>query len=140
MPYARDIVREQLLGHEGERLKPYRCTAGKLTIGVGRNIEDRGISKEESRYLLANDIVAVENQCWEKFQWFRGEHLNDARKAAVMNMVFNMGIEGFSKFRKTIAHLEAGRWAEAADEAMDSKWSKDVGRRAVEVTTAIREG
>ena len=47
----------RLIEEEGMKLKPYRCPAGKLTIGVGRNLEDKGLSNEEALFLLQNDII-----------------------------------------------------------------------------------
>ena len=62
-------LKEQLIRHEGLRLKPYRCTANKLTIGVGRNLDDVGISEDEALILLENDIIKVQRQA-ENFPWF----------------------------------------------------------------------
>ena len=61
---------KQLIIHEGLKLEPYQCTAGKLTIGVGRNLDDVGITKEEATYMLENDIARVAGQCWANFEWF----------------------------------------------------------------------
>lgn len=84
-------VKEQLIRHEGLRFKPYRCTAGKLTIGVGRNLDDCGISKPEAMVLLDNDILSCEAELLEHLPVvYTG--LNDTRKAVLVNMCFNLGI------------------------------------------------
>ena len=49
-------VEELIIFHEGFRNKPYRCSAGKLTIGFGRNLENKGISISEARMMLKSDI------------------------------------------------------------------------------------
>ena len=55
-------LKDMLIRHEGLKLKPYLCTAGKLTIGVGRNIQDRGITYQEAMMLLENDIRLIKAQ------------------------------------------------------------------------------
>lgn len=59
-------LKKELIRDEGFRSKPYKCTAGKLTIGVGRNIEDNGITEDEAMYLLENDIASCIKQLTAK--------------------------------------------------------------------------
>ena len=129
---------EQLKIHEGVKLKPYKCTAGKLTIGVGKNIEDNGITLEEAEYLLQNDIAEARSQLLHAFPWV-GE-LNDARISAMINFTFNVGIGTVKKFENTLSYMQSGEWDKAADEMMDSRWARQVGNRAIEVTEQIRTG
>ena len=129
---------EQLKIHEGVKLKPYKCSAGKLTIGVGKNIEDNGITLEEAEYLLQNDIAEARSQLLNSFPWM-GD-FNDARISAMINFTFNVGIGTVKKFEKALAALEAGDYGLAADEMMLSRWAGQVGNRAVEVTEQIRTG
>ena len=129
---------EQLKIHEGVKLKPYKCTAGKLTIGVGKNIEDNGITLEEAEYLLQNDIAEARSQLLHAFPWM-GE-LNDARISAMINFTFNVGIGTVKKFKNTLSCMQSGEWDKAADEMMDSRWARQVGNRAIEVTEQIRTG
>jgi lysozyme len=131
-------LKEILIRHEALRLKPYLCPAGKLTIGVGRNLDDKGISKEEAHMLLDNDIFEACNECYQKFPWF--DKLNEARTIVVISMVFNLGMTRFSKFRKTIKYIEAGRFDAAADEMLDSLWARQVGPRADELSQMMRNG
>ena len=120
------------------RLKPYLCSSKKLTIGIGRNLEDVGISEDEAETLLRHDIIEATNQLLNAFPWMGT--LNDARGSAMINFTFNVGIGTVKKFTNTLAYMEAGEWDKAADEMMDSKWAKQVGNRAIEVTEQIRTG
>ena len=129
---------EQLKIHEGVKLKPYKCSAGKLTIGVGKNIEDNGITLEEAEYLLQNDIAEARSQLLHAFPWMKD--FNDARISAMINFTFNVGIGTVKKFENTLAYMQSGEWDKAADEMMDSRWARQVGNRAVEVTEQIRTG
>jgi len=119
---------EQLIDHEGIELKAYKDTVGKITIGVGRNLDDVGISGEEAMILLKNDIQRIVDQLDEKLDWWR--ELDAARQRALISMGFNLGIYGLKKFEKTLNALKNKRWVEASDEMMDSKWASQVGRRA----------
>ena len=130
-----DRLKKQLVIHEGLKLKPYHCSANKLTIGVGRNIEEVGITESEAMYLLENDIVNVEAQCRAKFAWF--ESLSDLRKEAIINLVFNMGLSTFLKFEKTIGYIEQGLFELAGGELLNSRYARQVGRRAVEVANQL---
>jgi len=129
---------EQLKVHEGLRLKPYRCTAGKLTIGYGLNLEDRGITKFEAELLLNHDVSGIIMQLCEAVD---GWHcLNEARKAVLVNMAFNMGVAGLMKFKKTLGYIRLKMYSEAGVEMLDSKWSDDVGDRALELSEQMKSG
>lgn len=134
---ASEKLIQQIKRHEGVKLKPYKCTAGKLTIGVGRNLEDVGISEREAEFLLMNDLQRVIDQA-RAYSWY--DKLNDPRKAVVLNMIFNMGAGGFSKFKKTHQLIEEGDFAEASIEMLDSRWSDMVGRRAIELSRQMDTG
>ena len=119
---------KQLRLHEGVEKFPYKCTAGYLTIGVGRNIEERGLLDDEIDFLLDNDIEVVMNEVSVTFDWFFD--LSEVRQRVVADMIFNLGLPRFKQFKNMFAALEAGDWAEAANQMMDSKWAKQVGKRA----------
>lgn len=132
---------ELIARHEGFRSKPYRCPAGKLTIGFGRNLEDKGISREEARILLRNDVldalrwaivVAQENQVDFHVLPF-------TVRLALVDMAFNLGPGGLRSFKRMWKALGRKDWDRAAYEALDSKWAKQVGRRASEVAELIRQ-
>lgn len=131
-------LRDQLIKHEGFRLKPYRDTVGKLTIGVGRNIEDVGISQAEAMMLLNNDIDRCVAELSRAFVWF--EYQTSERKRALIDMCFNLGITRLLGFKKMIAAIEVCDYDRAAREALDSRWASQVGQRAHTIANMIRRG
>ena len=133
----RDKLKELLIRHEGLVKKPYKDTVGKLTIGVGRNLDDVGITKDEALYLLDNDIDRVEDEL-KKFDWFN--ELDEVRQVAIIDMCFNLGLSRFLQFKKTIEALKDKDWGKAAEEMLNSKWAKQVGNRAVELSEMIKKG
>lgn len=134
----RDAMVRQLRLHEGERLKPYRCTAGKLTIGVGRNLEDRGITRDESAMLLANDIADMERELQRALPWVA--RLDEVRQRVLVDMAFNLGIVGLLNFKRTLATIETGDYQQAATMMLDSKWAKQVGQRAERLARMMATG
>ena len=124
--------------HEGLRLKPYRCTAGKLTIGYGRNLDDVGISKDEADELLNNDLEVAEKELFNAFPWVVG--IDKKRYYVLVEMVFNMGIARFKQFKKMISACEKKDWETASEHALDSAWHKQVGKRAETLAKILKEG
>jgi len=112
---------------EGYRQFPYTCTAGKLTIGYGFNIEDVGISEQESLVILNIRIGKVADSLRAKYDWFH--RLSEARQAVIISMAYQLGLHGFSEFKKMIAALEISDWEEAAKEAKDSRAYKQTKNR-----------
>jgi lysozyme len=134
----RDIVRDQLRQDEGIRAKPYKDSVGKLTIGIGRNLDDVGLSPYEINILLESDLIRAEDAAMKCFDNFAS--LSDARKAVLMNMAFNLGQPRLSEFKKLKSAVEANDWDWAAKEMLSSKWSEQVGMRAQRLAKAMREG
>lgn len=132
-------IKSQLVRHEGLRLKPYRCTAGKLTIGVGRNLDDCGISQKEAYALLDNDIRNCEQQLLDEIPVIY-DALDEVRQSVLLNMCFNLGLKGLLGFNNTLAFIAAGDWERAANGMLASKWAKQVGLRAIELSEMIRKG
>lgn len=132
-----ESLADQLIRHEALRLKPYRCTSQKLTIGVGRNIEDNGITEDEARYLLKNDIERSRKEL-ETFYWW--EDLDEVRKDCLINMVFNIGFPTFKKFKGLISDLEDKNYKMASLNMLDSRWAKQVKGRAKELAEQMRTG
>lgn len=130
---------QRLVDKEGEKLKPYRCTAGKISIGVGRNLEDRGISKEESRYLLNNDIEWALSEC-EQQSWWDVVKNDDVRSRVMVEMCFNMGINRLKGFKKALKALVDKDYQECAAQMIDSKWAVQVGKRADELAIMMISG
>jgi lysozyme len=135
--WKKDLV-HLLLNHEGLRLKPYRCSTGKLTIGVGRNLEQNGITIEEAADLLVNDIDRVEDQAFHTFPWI--SRLDDNRKIVIYSMIFNLGIGGVRSFKRMIAAILLADFSLASAEMLDSKWARQVKKRAVELAYTMRTG
>lgn len=132
-------VKDQLLRHEGLRLTPYRCTAGKLTIGIGRNLDDCGISQKEAYVLLENDILNCEKQLLDEIpDIYNG--LDEVRKSVLLNMCFNLGISALQGFKTTLSYIRSGDYERAANGMLASKWAKQVGRRAIELSELMRKG
>jgi lysozyme len=129
-------LRELLIKHEGIKGKVYADSEGILTVGVGRNLEDVGVSYDESMLMLDNDIKRVLYACWHEFPWFAD--LNEDRQNVVANMVFNLGLEGFKKFKKMIAAIQKEDYVEAACQMVDSKWATQVKGRAVELAVMMK--
>jgi lysozyme len=132
-----DKLIKQLKKHEGIELKPYKCTSNKLTIGIGRNLEDVGISEHEAEFLLMNDLDTYMTAA-KSYNWYAG--LNDARKAVIVNMLFNMGQTNFNKFLKMKQALDVGDHAEAGKQMLDSKWAKQVKGRSEELSKQMETG
>lgn len=126
MPLERhDPIAGMLIEDEGLRLKPYRCPAGKLTIGVGRNLDDVGITQEEAMLLLDNDLNVCRNDLRALFGGDLWDTMAVARRAALTNMRFNLGASGFRNFVGMIEAVRAGKWSQASAEALDSKWARE---------------
>lgn len=131
-------LRDLLIKHEGLKLKPYKCTAGKITIGVGRNLDDIGISLDEAYLLLANDMQRVEQEAVKNFLWYNS--LNVVRQDVILSMLFNLGVTRLKEFSKMNAAINAGNFELASDEMLNSSWAKQVGTRAIELSKMMRFG
>jgi len=129
---------EELKRDEGVRFKPYHCSADKLTIGVGRNLDDVGITEEESDYLLGNDINTCVKELNRTFFWF--EKQTDVRKRVLVNMCFNLGLSRLLNFKNFLKAAESGDYESAGREMLDSKWAKQVGDRAIRLKNMMIEG
>jgi lysozyme len=137
-------LQRQLILHEGLRLTPYRCTAGKLTVGVGHNLEadggdaglilrrpvmmDTEITKDEAMLLLEHDIACTLPGIQRLIpSW---DSLSDNRQHVMMDMAFNLGLHGLSKFRRVLDAIEAKDFDQAAYQMLQSRWAGQVGKRA----------
>ena len=133
----KDLLIKEITRDEGLRLDLYECSEGKLTIGVGRNIEDRGISEDEASLMLANDLTSSIKEA-QSFPWFN--ELTDARKRVIVNMIFNIGLSRFKQFKKTIQYLSDREYYRASIEMMDSRWARQVGVRADRLSEMMKNG
>ena len=133
----------QLRLHEGERERAYRDSEGYLSIGVGRNLDAKGLRRDEIDYLLANDIADARRELDRYLPWWRG--LDPVRQRVLIDMMFNMGPGapgrgGLLSFVNTLSEIRRGNYAIAADMMLASKWAGQVGRRAVRLATMMRTG
>ena len=133
-----ESLEQQLTRHEGFRLKPYLCSAGKLTIGVGRNLTDNGITESEAKVMLRNDITRFYGELQEYLPW--SVSLDPARRDVLANMAFNLGTMGLFGFKNFLAAMQVKDWGLASSEMLNSRWARQVGTRAAELAKIIKNG
>lgn len=145
----KERLRIQLAKHEGSRPFVYDDCTGKPigegtfvrgipTIGIGRNLSAKGLSEDEIRYLLDNDINDCAVHAHSKYSWFT--QLDSVRQNAVMELLFNLGPTKFAGFKKFINFMNEGRWAQAGEELKRSLWYGQVKGRADTVISMIVKG
>ena len=126
---------EQIKKHEGFRPTVYQCTEGYDTIGYGFAVKDLYLSEDICDILLAEKLAKLQADINNKFEWF--ESSPEIVKNAVINMCYQLGLTGFSKFKKTIYYLETEQYQEAAIECLDSLWARQTPNRAQEISEAF---
>ena len=127
--FDRDLIRSRLKDFEGVVLKAYECSQGYTSIGVGRNLDSRGITEDEAMHLLNNDIESVFKDLDKHLAIWRSYPLE--AQYVFIDLCFNLGIHTLLSFRKTLAFCELGEWERAASELLDSRYARQVGRRAI---------
>lgn len=145
-----DLIRDEALARRRAdkpgRVFPYRDSENKLTIAVGRNLDDRGLSDAEAMILLRNDVAEHLDLLDRYLPWWRA--MSEARQRALANMAFNLGVgptpeqpEGkLLTFKNTLAAMERGDYEAAANGMSASAWAKQVGIRATRLVQMMREG
>jgi len=131
-------LRKQLIKHEGVEYTLYKCPADQWTLGVGRNVQSRGISHETAMQMLDEDIDICINELQQTVSYW--DDLPERVKEALINLCFNMGISRLMAFKKTFGYLREGMYEKAADELLESRYANQVGQRAIDVANMIREG
>src|SRR5690606_1712131 len=131
----------QLAKHEGFSEKVYKDSEGFDTIGFGHKVKpgedwSKGITREEAMLLLQQDAAEAIGYARTLPYW---DQLNDTQQNLVAEMIFNVGFEGFKKFKKTNRLLEQGKFEEASKEMLKSKWAKQVKGRALTLSKQLRE-
>lgn len=137
-PETRDKLYSMLERHEGYRQFVYRCPAGKWTVGIGRNLEDNGIDKNEAYMLLDGDITKIEAELLRL--WPAYQNLNESRQVVVFNMCFQMGVGGFMKFGSMRRHMELCEWVDASEHMLDSLWHRQTPQRCEELALIMATG
>lgn len=131
------LVTKLIKKHEGLRLTPYRCSSQRISIGWGRNLQDNGITLEEAETMLQHDVGTAIKEA-ESLPFFAS--LNEPRQAVIVDMIFNLGFPRFGMFKKMIAAIEKEHWHVAADEMLNSRWARQVGKRAQTLSEMMRTG
>ena len=131
-----DII-EQLKLHEGVKLEPYEDTEGYQTIGIGRNLDSKGITEEEAIYMLENDVEQVVSQL-QGYEWFN--KLDTIRQKVIVDMAFNLGVNGLLSFKNMIQAIKENNYHEASQEMLDSRWAEQVGQRANRLSEMMETG
>jgi lysozyme len=117
------------------RLKPYKDTVGHLTIGYGHNLDARGITPEIAAMLLEEDIAIAVSELRKHFDWF--DHLSRPRQDALINMCFNLGINGLLEFSHMLLALDNGDFPTAALHMLNSKWHDELGARVERIARQL---
>ena len=159
MKYDRQDLIEKLIVAEGLRLQVYKDTLGIDTIGIGRNLEDRGITKEEladldiptiehvyeygiteadAVYLATNDVQIVEEELVRAHPCV--DRLDSVRQLIVIDMAFNLGVPRLCKFKNMWAAIHEEQYDIAAKEMLDSRWARQVKGRATKLANAMHNG
>ena len=159
MKYDKDLLMQKLVAHEGMRLDVYKDTLGINTVGIGRNLDDRGITKDEldwmdypsieyvytdgiteadAIYLAQNDVQIVEEELVRAHPCV--EELDAVRQLVLVDMAFNLGVPRLCKFKKMWAAIEAKDFPTAAKEMLDSRWANQVKSRATKLAHAMHHG
>ena len=126
---------DEIKKHEGYRSTVYQCTEGYDTIGYGFAIKDLQLSEEICDIILAEKLAKLQLNISNKFEWF--EDSPELVKDVVTNMCYQLGLSGFSKFKKTIYYLETEQYEEASLECLDSLWAKQTPNRAKDLSEQL---
>lgn len=133
-----ESLTDRLIRHEGLRLMPYTDTVGKLSIGVGRNLSDCGISHGEALYMLGNDVQDVQQEVTAAFPWILS--IDDVRQSVIYEMAFQLGIDGLLKFKQMLADMKVYDWQNAAKEMLNSAWHSQTPARCEELAALMANG
>ena len=134
--YLEEAV-ELVAQHEGFRSKPYHCTEGYLTIAYGKRVDYLQVDKETGKKWLKEELKELDKRLQHTFGWFNNSP--DDVKKVVIDMCYNLGVSGFSKFKKTIYLFDTGQYEEASEEMLNSKWANQVKTRALNDSLIIKK-
>lgn len=120
MSFEKELL-DQIKEHEGLRLFPYKCPAGKLTIGYGHNLQDNGLTKTACEFILFEDIDEAKKNLYAVFTKKFFETLSNNQKIALIDMMFNLGLSKFLTFKKFIKAVKERNWDKASAEIINSR-------------------
>ena len=132
-------ILNSLKAEEGFRARGYRCSAGHLTIGYGRNIDESGlgVTEQEASYLLKNDVVRTVEELQRRYIWF--DSIPKKQREVLVELCFQLGLSRLSQFKKMLQNFEEGNYYAAADELLDSKFAREqVPARADRLANKLR--
>ena len=135
---SRELVRQSLMRDEGLRLMPYKDTTGHVSIGYGRNLDGVGISLDEARAMLENDIDRAEDAVLKAFDW--AADLDPVRYGVLVMLCFNLGIRTLMTFQRTLQAMKDREWEQAALHLLNSKAASQTGQRYVRYARLLRTG
>ena len=127
---------KEIKKHEGFRSKVYQCTEGDDTIGYGFAIKDLELDEDIAELILMRKLDSLQTRIASRFGWFYNSP--EEVKDVVTNMCYQLGVSGFSKFKKTIYLLETEQYEDASIEMLDSLWAKQTPNRARELSEILR--
>ena len=114
----------------------YQCTEGYDTIGYGFAIKDLVLDEDIADLILMRKIDKLQKRISSVFGWFY--NAPEEVRNVVTNMCYQLGVTGFSKFKKTIYLIETEQYEDASIEMLDSLWAKQTPSRAKELSEALR--
>ena len=132
------LLRQQLFRDEGKRNHLYLDTRGKWTIGIGRNLTDKGLSDNEIETLFTNDLNEALYGVKRALPWV--EELDDARLGVLVNMAFQMGLGGLLSFKRMLSYIRVHNYTRAYEEMIDSKWATQTPSRAYRLAKQMETG
>jgi lysozyme len=132
------MTKDMIKRHEGLRLRLYQCTRGKWTIGFGHNLSAKGISRSIAELIFEEDYAEAESGA--KTLVKNWDDLSPARQDVLIDMTFQMGLDGMRKWENTLAAIERGDWKMAAYNMRLSLWAKQTPERARELIRMMEEG
>lgn len=132
------MTKKMLIVDEGCKLIPYKDSVGLLTIGIGRCLDRKGISRDEADLMFDNDAYDAIEKCQNQIPFFG--RLDTIRQCVLVDMAFNLGIGGLLKFKNMLAAIEQGNYERAAEEMISSAWYSQVGNRARRLEQMMRTG
>ena len=130
-------LKSQLTPEEGVRFKPYPDSVGKLTIGIGHNL-DVPLSQQAVDQIFCDDIAQVTADLNLHLPWWTG--LDDVRQRVIADMAFNEGLGGLLGFHNMLTCLQARDYVGASNEMLLSLWAKQVGPRAAKLAHMMKSG
>ena len=134
-----DSLLDRIKRHEGFSAFPYQDTTHHTTIGWGRNLDERGISKDEAEIMLQNDIDVAAKRFGDLPDEVQG-NCNDVRRDVLIEMIFQMGYMGVLKFKRMLGAISAGDFERASKEMFMSKWASQTPSRCAEMSEAMKNG